>query len=183
LKPADRVALTTFSHAVMPRVGLTSDVAAVRTELRGLEPAGQTAVMDGTYVALTATLAQPGRSLVLVCTDGYDTWSWLRPEDVVESAKRSSVVIYAVTASEGSREGSLKKLADATGGHVLHVTSSGELRAAFQKILQEFRNRYVLAYSPAGVAPDGFHSLEVRVKRGGAAVKARPGYIGMGQPK
>ena len=29
--------------------------------------------MDGAYVALTATLAQTGRSLVVVCTDGYDT--------------------------------------------------------------------------------------------------------------
>lgn len=183
LKPVDRVALTTFSHAVKPKIALTSDFAAVRTELRSLQPAGQTAVMDGAYVALTATLAQPGRSLVLVCTDGYDTWSWLRPEDVVESAKRSSVVIYAVTASDVRRAESLKTLADATGGHVLQVNSSGELRAAFQKILQEFRNRYVLAYSPAGVAPDGFHSLDVRVKRSGATVKARPGYVAGGQPK
>jgi Ca-activated chloride channel family protein len=183
LEPGDRVALTTFSHAVTPRVRLTSDFPAVRSELRSLEPAGQTSVMDGAYAALTATLGEPGRSLVLVCTDGYDTWSWLRPEDVVDSARRSSVVIYAVTSTDARRETSLKSLADATGGHVMQVNSSRELRPAFEKILQEFRNRYVLAYSPAGVAADGYHSLDIRVKRSGASVKARPGYTGVAAPR
>jgi hypothetical protein len=35
LKPVDRAALTTFSHAVAPRITLTSDLAAVRRELPG----------------------------------------------------------------------------------------------------------------------------------------------------
>jgi Mg-chelatase subunit ChlD len=83
LKPADRAALTTFSHAVAPRIALTSDLSAVRRELLRIEPFGDTAIMDGTYVALTATLAQTGRSLVVVCTDGYDTSSWLQPDEVL----------------------------------------------------------------------------------------------------
>ena len=180
LKPADRAALTTFSHAVAPRIALTSDLAAVRAELLRIDPSGETAIMDGVYVALTATLAQPGRSLVVVCTDGYDTSSWLQPEEVLESAKRSNAVIYAVTAAEARRRSPLKDLTDATGGHMLQVASSGDLRGAFQKILQDFRSRYILAYSPQGVPTDGFHRLDVRVKRRGLTVKARPGYIGVG---
>jgi Ca-activated chloride channel family protein len=183
LKPADRAALTVFNHVVGPRIGLTSDFAAVRAALRTIVPAGQTSVMDGAYVALTATLGQPGRSLVLVCTDGFDTWSWLRPEDVVESAKRSNVVLYAVTVEDTRRDTGLKRLADATGGHVLQVKSSRELRDAFQRILEDFRNRYVLAYTPVGVPLDGNHTLDVRVKRRGATVKARPGYIGVSLPR
>jgi VWFA-related protein len=98
LKPVDRAALTTFSHAVAPRIPLTSDLSTVRAELLRITPSGQTAIMDGVYVALTSTLAQTGRSLVVVCTDGYDTSSWLQPDEVLESAKRSNAVIYAVTA-------------------------------------------------------------------------------------
>lgn len=180
LKPIDRAALTTFSHAVAPRIALTSDLAAVRSELRAIEPEGETAVMDGAYVALTATLAQTGRSLVVVCTDGYDTSSWLKPEEVLESAKRSNAVIYAVTATEARRESRLKDLTDATGGHMLQATSGGDLSAAFRKILKDFRSRYILAYSPQGVPSEGFHRLEVRMKRRGLSVKARPGYIGVG---
>jgi Ca-activated chloride channel family protein len=180
LKPADRAALTTFSHAVSPSIALTSDLAAVRAELRRITPSGETAIMDGTYVALTETLSQSGRSLVVVCTDGYDTASWLMPEEVLESAKRSSAVIYAVTAAEARRRPALKDLTDATGGDMLPVAANGDLRGAFQKILQDFRSRYILAYSPQGVPTEGFHRLEVKVKRRGVTVKARPGYIGVG---
>jgi VWFA-related protein len=179
LKPTDRAALTTFSHAAVPRMPLTSDTAAVRTSLRSMNPLGETAVMDGAFVALTSTLGQPGRSLVLVCTDGYDTWSWLTPDEVLESARRTNVVVYAVTSSDARRDDGLTMLTDATGGHVIRVKSSTELASAFQKILEDFRNRYLLAYNPSGVQPDGFHRLDVRVRRAGATVRARPGYTGL----
>lgn len=180
LRPADRAALTTFSHAVAPRLALTSDLSAVRAELLRIAPSGETAIMDGVYVALTTTLAQSGRSLLVVCTDGNDTASWLEPEEVLESAKRSNAVIYAVTASEPRRHSPLKDLTDATGGQFLQIASSADLRGAFQKILRDFRSRYILTYVPAGVPAGGFHRLDVRVKRSGLTVKARPGYIGVG---
>ncbi|SRR6266851_2023099 len=180
LKPADRAALTTFSHAVAPRIPLTTDLSAVRAELLRFEPSGDTSIMDGVYVALTATLTQTGRSLVVVCTDGYDTTSWLEPEEVLEGAKRSNAVIYAVTAAEARRRSPLKDLTEATGGHLFQISSSGDLHAAFQNILRDFRSRYILAYSPQGVPIGGFHHLDVRVKRRGLTVKARSGYIGVG---
>jgi len=183
LRPVDRAALTTFSHAVAPRMALTPDLAAVRKALHEIEPSGDTAVMDGAYVALTATLAQTGRSLVVICTDGYDTSSWLQPEEVLESAKRSNAVVYAVTAAQARRRSPLKDLADATGGQLLEVTSSRDLRGAFQRILQDFRSRYILSYSPTGVPAEGFHRLEVRMKRRGLTAKARPGYIGIGSTR
>jgi len=181
LRPSDRAALSTFNHAAIPTVSLTSDLAAIRTALGSITPSGETSVMDGAYVALTATLGQPGRTLVLVCTDGFDTWSWLRPDDVLEAARRASVVIYGVTSSDARRDAGLKSITDATGGHILQVKSSAELTAAFQRILEDFRNRYILAYSPSGVSADGFHTLDVRVRRPGASVKARPGYTGITQ--
>jgi len=182
LKSADRAALTTFSHAVAPRIALTSDLPAVRAELLRIAPSGKTAIMDGVYVALTTTLAQPGRSLVVVCTDGADTSSWLQPDEVLEAAKRSNAVIYAVTAADARGLSSLEDLTNATGGHMLRVASSAELRGAFQKILQDFRSRYILVYTPTGVPLGGFHRLDVRVTRRGLTVKARPGYIGV-EPK
>ena len=135
--------------------------------------------MDGVYVALTATLAQPGRSLVVVCTDGSDISSWLRPDEVIESAKRSNAVVYAVTSADARRISSLEDLTDATGGDMLRVASSADLRGAFQKILQDFRSRYILAYTPTGVPLGRLPSARrpgqaPRVDRQGA-----PGYIGV----
>jgi Ca-activated chloride channel family protein len=179
LKPEDRAALTTFSHAAAPRLALTTDLAGIRDALRQIKPAGRTSLSDGIYVALTSTLRQPGRSLVVVCSDGSDISSWLRPDDLIEAAKRANAVVYAVAAADAKRSSVLEAVTDATGGDLLRVTSSADMRSAFQKILQDFRNRYILAYSPTGVPPGGFHRLEVRVKRRGLAVKARPGYTGV----
>ena len=179
LKPVDRAALTTFSHAVAPRIALTSEISTVRAELLRIEPSGETAIMDGVYVVLTTTLVQAGRSLVVVYTDGSDTSSWLQPGEVLESAKRSSAVIYAVAAADARRSSALEDLTDATGGHMLRVASSADLRGAFQTILQDFRSRYILTYAPSGVPAGGYHRLDVRVKRRGLNVKARTGYIGV----
>lgn len=48
---------------------------------------------------------------------------------------------------------------------------------ALLQVLQEFRQRYVISYTPQGVSRDGWHTLKVRVKSRGAAVRARPGYL------
>jgi VWFA-related protein len=178
LTPADRASLTTFSHVVRPRIGLTADMASVRDALHHLAPKGETSLMDGVYTALVSTLDEPGRFLVVVCTDGGDTTSWLQPGEVVAVARRTNAVLYAVTSADAKRSDALKQLADTTGGRLLPVASSGELRDAFQRILAEFRSRYVLAYSPDGVAPGGFHRIEVSVPRRHVTIKARPGYAG-----
>lgn len=179
LKPVDRAAIVTFNHAVTPAIKLTDDVSAVRDALRNIQPRGRTSVMDGVYVALTSTVEQPGRFLLVVCTDGADTMSWLRPSEIIEASKRTNAVVYAVTTSDGRRSEPLQQLADTTGGQMLQVKTSGDLRPAFARILSEFRTRYVLAYSPEGVPPGGFHRLEITVPGRRATVKARAGYIGV----
>jgi hypothetical protein len=40
----------------------------------------------------------------------------------------------------------------------------------------EFRKRYVLGYEPTSATP-GWHRLEVKVRRRGLDIRARPGYI------
>src|SRR5262249_48186262 len=153
LKPVDRAGLTSFSHAVLPRVPITSDIESVRKALAAIAPDGRTAILDGVYVALAGTLDQPGRFLIVVCTDGSDTASWLQTADVIAATQRSNAVVYGVTSVDARRSPSLGTVAEATGGRLLQVKSSAELRDTFERILREFRTRYVLAYSPQGVAP------------------------------
>jgi VWFA-related protein len=178
LRPVDRAALTTFSHVVSPRVPLTPDLASIREALRSINPNGETAALDGIYAALTATLAETGRSLVVICTDGRDTRSWLEPDELLAAAHRSNAVIDVVATGSARRWPVLRDLTDATGGQTIAVESSQQIRAQFESILREFRSRYVVTFVPAGVADGGFHRLDVRVRGGRLAVKARPGYIG-----
>jgi VWFA-related protein len=177
LRAADRAALITFNQAVSPRVPLSADLGLVRAALGAMTPSGETALMDGVYTALMSAQSQPGRSLVIVYTDGGDTASWLRPDEVLESARRSSAVVYAVVVG-GLRRSPLKDLTDATGGDLLVVDSSTDLGRVFGRILAGFRSRYVLTFTPTGVAAGGVHRLDVRVRRSGLTVQARPSYFG-----
>lgn len=62
-------------------------------------------------------------------------------------------------------------------GSLIQIVSSGDLRSTFLHILDEFRHRYLVSYSPRGVTTNRWHRLEVRVRNRRAIVKARPGYL------
>jgi hypothetical protein len=61
---------------------------------------------------------------------------------------------------------------------VTEVDSTDDSGAAFLRILDEFRHRYLISYTPKGVPLDGWHAVTVRVNRDGVKVKARSGYWG-----
>jgi VWFA-related protein len=172
----DKAALLTFSHLVSVRERLTPEIARVRDALDEAPPAGDTALVDGTHTAMLLEQPDGARNLIIVFSDGLDTASWLAPDRVLESARRSDVVVYAA-ASRGAEESSfLEDLTKLTGGALLKLQSSKDLSATFVRILDEFRNRYLLSYSPTGVATQGWHKLEVRLKGRRGTLKARAGY-------
>jgi hypothetical protein len=113
---------------------------------------------------------------VIVFSDGLDTSSWLAPEAVLDTARRTDAIVYGVAVS-GPKDDFLRDLTASTGGSLIEIQSTKNLGPVFLRILEEFRQRYLVSYSPRGVPPGGWHRLEVRVKRRGAAVKARPGYL------
>jgi hypothetical protein len=69
----------------------------------------------------------------------------------------------------------LQTLAARTGGERLSI-SLGSLQKTFRKIVDDFRRRYVLAYTPRGVDARGWHPIDVRVKGQSYRVTARRGY-------
>ncbi len=177
LSREDRAALLTFSHLVTLRHGPTSDLAAVRRALSSATAIGDTALIDGAYAGLMLAESDPGRSLVIVFSDGIDTSSWLSPRAVLDAAKRAGAVVYCVSAGPTRPVSFLRDLSGATGGTLFEVRATSTLPAVFGGILAEFRQRYLLSYAPHGVSNVGWHPLEVRVKRRHVTVTARPGYL------
>ena len=176
LKTGDRAALVAFSHVVAPSQGLTENLDRVRTALDQARGEGQTSLIDATHAGMLLGESDVGRSLLIVFSDGVDTSSWLTADAVLETARRGDVVVYGVEIGE-RRASFLRDLSEATGGRLFAIESTTDLSAAFSRILEEFRMRYLVSYSPQGVAAGGWHRLEVRVKNRGATVKARPGYF------
>jgi len=172
----DRSALLTFSHIVLLREGLTGATARVRQALTDVQPYGDTALVDGAYAAIMLDPLDGGRNLLLMFSDGLDTASWLTPERVLDSAKRSDFVVYGVSSRGPEDSKFLEDLTELTGGTTLKIESTRDLSATFLKILDEFRQRYLISYSPTGVPAGGWHRLDVRVKGRRVMVKSRAGY-------
>ena len=173
----DQGALVTFSHIVMLGKGLTKDVGPVRDALEHAEGSGQTALVDGSYAAMMLGESDAGRSLLIVFSDGLDTASWLTADAVLDTAKRSDVVVYGVAVRSSVKPEFLRDLTAFTGGRLFEVEKTANLGPAFLAILEEFRHRYLVSYTPRGVTKDGWHRLDVRIRNRKATVKARPGYL------
>ena len=176
LKAGDRAALVAFSHVVAPSQGLTDDLGRIRTALEQARGEGLTSLVDAAHTGMLLGESDAGRSLLIMFSDGVDTSSWLTADAVLDTARRGDVVVYAVEVGE-RRASFPRDLSEATGGRTFAIESTRDLSATFSKILEEFRNRYLISYSPQGVASEGWHRLDVRVRNRGLAVKARPGYF------
>jgi VWFA-related protein len=181
LGSADRAALLTFSDGVQLAHALTPDFAPVRAALDKVQPAGGTALVDAAYAALMLAGRDAGRDLVVVFSDGLDSSSILPPGRVLESARRSDAVVYGVTAGNSAKVGFVSSLSEQTGGQSLEISSTMDLQKTLVGILDEFRRRYVLSFTPRGVSTTGWHRLQVRVKGGRRPlITARQGYTAGG---
>lgn len=146
------------ANAVQLNARLTHDVGAVRDALGGARGKGMTALIDGAYAGIMVGESDAGRGLPIVFSDGVDTSSWLRAEAVLDAAKRTDVVAYGVSVVSRLKPDFLHEMTTLT-------------------ILDEFRHRYLVSYTPKGVPKNGWHKLDVRVKNRRATVK-RPHLAG-----
>jgi VWFA-related protein len=177
LEKGDQSALVTFSHAVMVRAPLSGDTTTVRSALDEAIGAGETSLVDGVFTGMMIGESDAGRALQIVFSDGLDTASWLTPAAVLDAAKRSDVVVYAVAVKSPVKPEFLRDLTSFSGGRLYELEKTADLTTTFKTIVDEFRHRYLISYTPRGVAKEGWHRLDVRVKRKSADVKARPGYL------
>ncbi len=191
LRDQDRVALVSFSTRVRLLAPLTSNRQQIRAAFDTLEAHDATSLRDAAFAGLALRESDPGRTLLLIFSDGDDTSSWLTTPKVIETAKRTDAVVYAVVVPfqrafwtpQGGAIDTVKKagkflesLTEETGGRILFASSNSDLRATFTKTLAEFHDRYVLSYTPTGVSATGWHRLEVKLKGKSGKVTARRGY-------
>jgi Ca-activated chloride channel homolog len=182
LRTGERVSLVAFNDGVALRVPMTADAAAVKQELANIEPGGNTSMFDALFSSFSLADGNT-RSLVLLYSDGADNASWLSGAQVIELARRADVVVcpVAVGMSPDSTLRSarfLEAIADQTGGRLFHAEATKPLRTSMVQVLTEFGSRYLIGYVPTGVGrDDGWHKVELHVKRRKVDVKAKDGYL------
>jgi len=97
--------------------------------------------------------------------------------NLLAKVRRALCYIIRVLHQHLFRQQYLAQLAADTGGSVYVAADLERLREAFEQVVDEFRSRYLLTYTPQGVEAGGWHELEVRVRGRGRRVQARPGYL------
>lgn len=153
--------------------------------------AGSTAIWDAVWASSTELLsdssAENTRRTIILLTDGYDTISQVKMHDAIERAQKADALIYAIgigdTYQGGVDAGSLKKIAEQTGGRAYFPRNERELRSAFAQIQTDLREQYLVAYSPTNKTRDGSYrriQIEVvdpEVRRQNLKLNYRPGYF------
>lgn len=193
----DRVAVATFGNAVSLRADWTPSSHFIRDAVGEARAGGNTSLYDAAFAALTFTDTVPGnRALIVMFSDGTDTSSWLPARAVLERTRRSEAVVYVVALRRPRQESRLAyrlgvellpqaaspkgpfvaELAALTGGSVFVAQHPDRLRETFARIVTEFRNRYLITYTPRGVDTSGWHAIQVKVKGRNASIQARRGY-------
>ncbi len=184
--PQDSVALYSFNYEVTRHTGYTRRLDLLNGALKRLKPEGGTSLYDAVYLAAQDLEARQGRRVIVLVTDGGDTTSAKNFHDALRAAHLADAVLYPILVmpikSDAGRnirgENALTSLALGTGGRVFAPSVGPTLDQAFSEILRELRTQYLLGFYPRNVprVKDGFHRLEVRLRRPGLQVSARSGY-------
>ncbi len=196
LRSSDQAALLAFSHGVALRAGWSANRQVLTDAIDAVTAGGGSAVADTAFAALGLKAQSGVRRLILFFTDGVDTASWLSPAAIVEAARRSESVVYAVTLAKADArpvpaeldqwlmaEPSLYRdqlpgvLASVTGGEIVMAPDGPGLGAAFAGVVARFNRRYVLTFAPSGAPTSGWHPIHVDVKQAGVKISARRGYV------
>lgn len=152
--------------------------------------AGSTAIWDAVWACshdlMTDSAANTRRAIILL-TDGVDTSSRLKMHEAVERAQKADAFVYAIGIGDsyegGVDMGSLRKIAELTGGRAYFPKSERELRDAFAQIQRDLREQYLLAYSPSNKARDGsYRKVQIEVVdpellKQNLKLSYRPGYF------
>jgi len=185
--PKDALALYTFNYEVRRLTGFTRSHARLDQALRGIKAEAGTALYDAIYLSSREFGDREGRKVIVIVTDGGDTFSSKDFNAALKEAQLADAVIYSIlvvpiTNDAGRNTGgenALTTIGERTGGRVFAPNLGSGLDRAFTDILRELRTQYLLGFYPKDVPlnADAFHRLDVKV-RGGLRVSARNGYYG-----
>ena len=187
LGPHDRAALITFNDRPELAVGFTGSRETLAGGLADLVAEGETALYDSILYSLYYFGGLRGKRALILLTDGGDSSSEYRFDDVLEFARRSQVAIYSIGIDIDQRElmfrGRLQQLCKETGGRCFFITGASELPRVYERIETEVRSQYLLVFESPEGDRDAFRKVEVKLKdprargRRGLKVQTIPGYF------
>ena len=192
----DRVLFATFDNEINLRQDFTDKLDLLDKAVDGVKGLGsQTALFDAVWQFCDEKLRSvAGRRVMVIVTDGEDTYSRANIRDAIDIAQRTETTIFAISTKAGflstvpgveagqvkdQKDRALVTLAEETGGIAFFTGDMLSLERSFTKISKELRAQYLLTYKPLNDRYDGsFRKIEVKLatRRGDLKIRTKHGY-------
>jgi Ca-activated chloride channel family protein len=195
----DRVFFATFDDEINLRQDFTDRLDLLEKAVSGVNKLGQhTALYDAIWQFCDEKMRSvSGRRVLVVITDGEDTYSKADMLDAIDIAQRTETTIFAISTKGGFSstvpgvemgetknvaDQALLKLSEETGGAAFFTGDMLTLERSFTKIARELRAQYLVTYRSTNDHYDGSYrridvklggdrnELKVRTKRGYKAI-------------
>ncbi len=178
----DKAAFMTFDHEVSLKQDFTDKLDLLDRAVENVKKVGsQTSLYDAVWQFSDEKLRNaPGRRVIVLITDGDDTFSRASIDDAIDIAQRTETTIFGISTKEGFlgavpgvEAGTVKdkgdkyltRLCEETGGEAFFTGDMLALERAFKKISEELTSQYIITYRPANQDYDGKkRKVEVRFK-------------------
>lgn len=191
----DRVLFATFDHEILLKQDFTDKLDLLDRAVFSVKKLGtQTALYDAVWQFCDEKLRSvSGRRVLVVITDGEDTYSRADLRDAIDIAQRTETTVFAISTKAGlgtvpgvrmgqvneRSDSNLIKLSEETGGMAFFTGDMLSLERSFTKINKELRAQYLVTYKPTNDRYDGsFRRIDVKLAntQGGLKVRTKHGY-------
>ena len=191
----DHVLFATFDDEILLRQDFTDKLDLLDRAVFAVKQSGsQTALYDAVWQFCDEKLRSvPGRRVLVVITDGEDTYSRATLRDAIDIAQRTETTIYAISTKAGfastvpgveagqvkdRKDRDLVTLAEETGGVAFFTGDMLSLERSFTRISRELRAQYLVTYRPTNDRYDGsFRRIDVQLAdRRNLRIRTKRGY-------
>lgn len=176
----DKAAFMTFDHEIKLWQDFTDKLDLLDKAVDNVKKTGsQTALYDAIWQFCDEKLRNAkGRRVLVIITDGEDTFSRADLNDVIDIAQRTETIIFAISTKAGfggsvpgveagtvKDEGDkdLVRMCKETGGEAFFTGDQLALERSFTRISKELRTQYYIIYEPENQTYDG-RKREVEVQ-------------------
>ena len=192
----DRVLFATFDDQINLRQDFTDRLDLLDKAVYSVKQMGkQTALFDAVWQFCDEKMRSvSGRRVLLIVTDGEDTYSRANIRDAIDIAQRTETTIFTISTKAGflatvpgveagqvadKKDRDLQTLSEETGGMAFFTGDMLSLERSFTKISKELRAQYLVTYNPTNKTYDGtFRKIDVKLstKHDDLKVRTKRGY-------
>lgn len=192
----DRVLLGTFDDEVKLRQDFTDKLDLLNKAVYEIKQTGtHTSLYDAVWQFCDEKMrSAPGRRVLVLVTDGGDSYSRANLRDAIDIAQRTETTVFTISTKAGflstvpgveagqvanSEDRVLMNMAEETGGMAFFTGDMLSLERSFTRISKELRAQYLVTYNPENKKYDGtFRKIDVRLaeRRGDLKVRTKRGY-------